>query len=267
MTDVAAPQGQEKNRISAVRLQYYIMEICLLALVVALIFVAPGFATADNLLNVLRSVSMLGIVAFGMTAVIISSEIDLSVGAGIALAGCIAAYIVDALSPSIGDVSSVILGSAAAISACMAAGAVTGVLKAAFNVPTFITTLGLFTALRGMANLITDGFPLASFPSWFGFFGNGSWLGIPFPAFVFLLVFVAMHFLMGSTTFGRSVYAVGGNAEAARLSGISVGFVKTATLVLTGALTGLSGLLIASQIGSGTGTTATGEEKGALPAL
>ena len=260
MTDVAAPHGQEKGRIGAVRLQYYIMEICLLALVTALVFIAPGFATADNLLNVLRSVSMLGIVAFGMTAVIISSEIDLSVGAGIALAGCIAAYIVDALSPSIGDVGSVLLGSVAAILACMVAGAVTGVLKAAFNVPTFITTLGLFTALRGMANLITDGFPLASFPSWFGFFGNGSWLGIPFPAFIFLLVFVAMYFLMGSTTFGRSVYAVGGNAEAARLSGISVGFVKTATLVLTGALTGLSGLLIASQIGSGTGTTATGME-------
>lgn len=261
MTDaVAPPRPSEKGRLSAVRLQYYIMEICLLVLVVTLVFVAPGFPSADNLLNVLRSVSMLGIVAFGMTAVIICSEIDLSVGAGIALAGCVAAYIVDALSPSLGDLGAVLLGSIAAIATCMLSGAVTGVLKAAFNVPTFITTLGLFTALRGLANLITDGFPLASFPTWFGFFGNGSWLGVPFPAFVFLLVFVIMYFLMGFTTFGRSVYAVGGNAEAARLSGISVGFIKIMTLVITGALTGISGLLIASQIGSGTGTTATGME-------
>lgn len=260
MTDIAARPEQEKRRFSPVRLQHYIMEICLLVLVVALVFVAPGFDTADNLLNVLRSVSMLGIIAFGMTAVIICSEIDLSVGAGVALAGCVAAYIVDAFSPSMGDLGAVILGSIAAIATCMLSGAVTGVLKAAFNVPTFITTLGLFTALRGVANLITDGFPLASFPSWFGFFGNGSWLGIPFPAFVFMLVFVIMFFLMGYTSFGRAVYAVGGNAEAARLSGISVGFVKILTLVITGALTGISGLLIASQIGSGTGTTATGME-------
>ncbi len=115
----------------------------------------------------------------------------------------------------------------------MACGAFSGMMKAAFNVPTFITTLGLFTALRGAANLITGGYPLATFPGWFDFVGNGAVLGLPVPAFVFVAVVLAMHYVMGYTTFGRAVYAVGGNPEAARLSGIKVARVKTATQVLT----------------------------------
>ena len=126
--------------------------------------------------------------------------------------------------------------------------------------PTFITTLALFTALRGAANLVTGGFPLATFPDWFSFFGAGAVLGIPFPVYVFASVFIIMHVLMKFTSFGRAVYAVGGNAEAARLSGIDVFRVKTLTLAITGALTAITGTLLASQIGSGVGTTATGME-------
>ena len=107
---------------------------------------------------------------------------------------------------------------------------------------------------------MTGGFPLTTFPGWFDFFGAGSVLGIPFPVFVFATVFVMMHFLMKYTAFGRAVYAVGGNAEASRLSGIDVFGVKTAALAITGALTAISGMLIASQIGSGNGTAATGME-------
>jgi len=236
------------------------METCLLVLIVFLLLAAPGFASVGNLLNVLRTISMLGIVAFGMTAVIISGEIDLSVGAGIALSGCLAAWIVGGLTAVIGAVAAVTIGAVAAITVGICTGIFAGLMRTMFNVPTFITTLGLLTALRGAANLITGGFPVSTFPSWYDFFGNGSWFGVPFPAFVFLLVFAASYVMMRYTSFGRSIYAVGGNAEAARLSGISVAFVKTTTLALTGGLAALSGLLIASQIGSGTGTTATGME-------
>ncbi len=238
----------------------YMLEIVLIVVAVMLAFCAPGFSTFSNLLNVMRAISMLGIVACGMTAVIICAEIDLSVGSGMALAGCILAWVVGACTPMVGSVAAVILGSCAAIAAGMACGAFSGMMKASFNVPTFITTLGLFAALRGAANLITGGYPLATFPGWFDFIGNGSLFGLPFPAFVFVAVVLIMHFVMSYTTFGRAVYAVGGNAEAARLSGIKVSWVKTATLVLTGGLSALSGILIASQIGSGTGTTATGME-------
>lgn len=266
MSEAATFQGLPRAR-RGWSLRFYIMEVCLVALIVALFLLAPGFGSSANLLNVFRSVSMLGIIAFGMTAVIISGEIDLSVGSGVALAGCFAAWAVDLLTPVTGDVAAVSLGAVGALAICMACGLFTGTLRARFNVPSFITTLGLFTAMRGAANLLTDGFPLASFPTWFGFFGNGSVYGIPFPVFVFVAVFAGMHFLMSHTAFGRAVYAVGGNAEAARLSGIRVGVVKTMTFVITGGLTAISGLLIASQIGSGTGSTAAGLELDVIAAV
>ena len=238
----------------------YPMEMILVVLIVILIFTAPGFASLRNVLNVLRTGSLLGIIAFGMTAVIISGEIDLSIGASAGLAGCIVAWFAGAYTDSIGALGAVAIGTAVALSVGVGVGIFTGKIREIFNVPTFITTLGLFTALRGVANLVTGGFPLPTFPEWFYFFGAGNLLGVPFPVYVFLTVFAAMHFLMKYTSFGRAVYAVGGNAEAARLSGIDVFGVKTAALAITGALAAISGILLASQVGSGIGTMATGME-------
>ena len=247
-------------RVGATSLKIYAMEVILLALVAVLVIYAPGFATLGNFLNVLRTVSMLGIVAFGMTAVIISGEIDLSIGAEAGLAGCIVAWFAGAYTDALGSVAAVAIGAAVAISIGIAVGVFTGKIRQIFNVPTFITTLGLFTALRGAANLVTGGFPMPTFPEWFYFLGAGNLFGVPFPVYVFLAVFAAMHLLMKYTGFGRAVYAVGGNAEAARLSGIDVFGVKTTALAITGALAALSGILLASQVGSGIGTMATGME-------
>jgi ribose/xylose/arabinose/galactoside ABC-type transport system permease subunit len=248
-------------------LKTYPMEIILAALVIFLIFVAPGFASTSNVLNVLRTVSMLGIIAFGMTAVIISGEIDLSVGAGAALAGGIVAWFADRFTDTFGDWGAVTVGFAVALLLGFSLGYLTGRFRQWFNVPTFITTLALFAALRGVANLITGGFPMSSFPLGFDFLGGGYLFGIPFPVYIFALTFAAMHFLMKYTSFGREVYAVGGNMEAARLSGIDIWKVKALTLGLTGALTAVSGTLIASQIGAGTGTTATGMELDVIAAV
>lgn len=257
---MSAVASAPRLRRGTTALKIYTMEVILLVLVVVLVVWAPGFATLGNLLNVLRTVSMLGVIAFGMTAVIISGEIDLSVGGGVALAGCIVAWFSGALSATVGPVAAVVTGIVAAVAVGASTGIFTGKMRQWFRVPTFITTLALFTALRGFANLITGGFPLTDLPDWFGFLGAGDMLGVPFPVYVFLLVFALMHLLMTYTSFGRAVYAVGGNAEAARLSGINVFFVKTAALAITGVLTAITGTLIASQIGSGTGTTATGME-------
>jgi ribose/xylose/arabinose/galactoside ABC-type transport system permease subunit len=252
--------GNDRRRMSATIIRLFAMEAILLVLIVILVATAPGFATLGNLLNVLRTVSMLGIIAFGMTAVIISGEIDLSVGAGAALAGCIVAWFAGEFTDSIGSVAAIVIGFAVALMVGAATGVLSGKIRQWFNVPTFITTLALLTALRGAANLITGGFPLATFPDWFSFFGAGALFGIPFPVYVFVAVFAIMQFLMNFTGFGRAVYAVGGNAEAARLSGIDIYRVKTMTLAITGMLTAISGTLLASQIGSGVGTTATGME-------
>ncbi len=248
-------------------LKTYPMELILAVLVVVLIAKAPGFASLANLLNVLRTGSMLGIIAFGMTSVIIAGEIDLSVGAGAALSGCVVAWFAGALEARFGEVAAVVVGVTVAISISFALGFSVGKFRQWFNVPSFICTLALFTALRGAANLITGGFPLTTFPIWFDFFGGGYLFGIPFPVYIFLITFIGMHFLMNYTRFGRAVYAVGGNMEAARLSGIDIWWVKSMTLGITGAMTAVSGILIASQIGSGTGTTATGMELDVIAAV
>jgi sugar transport system permease protein len=243
------------------------MEIILAVLVTILIFTAPGFASVANVLNVLRTGSMLGIIAFGMTAVIIAGEIDLSVGAGVALAGCIVAWFCGEFTDALGGNGAALLGFIVAVAIGFSIGFLTGKFRQWFNVPTFIATLALFTALRGAANLITGGFPLTTFPPGFDFFGGGYLFGIPLPVYIFILTFAGMHFLMNYSRFGRAVYAVGGNMEAARLSGIDIWWTKSMTLGLTGALTALSGTLIASQIGSGTGTTATGMELDVIAAV
>lgn len=260
-TDVPPPSRHQRL------LARHTMELILVVLILVLILAAPGFATLGNVLNVLRTVAMLGIIAFGMTAVIISGEIDLSVGAGVALAGCIVARFADSLGGFLGAWPATILGFAVAAALAFGLGIMTGKCRQLFNVPTFISTLALFTALRGFANLITGGFPLASFPEGFDFLGSGYLLGIPFPVYVFAATFAGMHILLNYTAFGRAVYAVGGNMEAARLSGVDVWKVKALTLGLTGVLTAVSGTLIASQIGAGTGTTATGMELDVIAAV
>ncbi|MBN9253078.1 MAG: ABC transporter permease, partial [Mesorhizobium sp.] len=136
-------------------LKRFPMEIIFLCLVAVLVMVAPGFDSTGNLLNVLRTISMLGIIAFGMTAVIVAGEIDLSVGSGAALAGCIVAWFAGAYSDTIGAGLSVFLGAAVAVLVGFLTGLVTGKVRQHFNVPTFIATLAMFTALRGAANLIT----------------------------------------------------------------------------------------------------------------
>lgn len=263
-TALATPKGPNA---AMTLIKTYPMELILLVLIAVLVFTAPGFASMGNVLNVLRAGSMLGIIAFGMTAVIIAGEIDLSVGAGAALAGCIVAWFAGALAEPLGPYGAALFGFAVAIAVGFGIGFSVGKFRQWFNVPSFICTLALFTALRGAANLITGGFPLSTFPQGFGFFGGGYLLGIPFPVYIFALTFAGMHFLMNYTRFGRAVYAVGGNMEAARLSGIDIWWVKSMTLGITGVMTALSGTLIASQIGAGTGTTATGMELDVIAAV
>ncbi len=133
----------------------YPMEMILVVLVVVLIFTAQGFASVRSLLNVLRTGALLGIIAFGMTAVIVSGEIDLSVGAGAALAGCIVGWFCGALTDPLGGLLATVIGIAVAVGVGFCIGFSVGKFREWFNVPSFISTLALFTALRGAANLIT----------------------------------------------------------------------------------------------------------------
>lgn len=236
------------------------MDFVLLFICIGLALSAPNFLTVDNLLNILRSVSMLALLAFGMTMIIIAKEIDLSVGSLVAFAACLIAWLTSKGIP-------IPLGIPLTLLAGFGIGLFTGFMRVKFEVPSFITTLALFTALRGFALMITKGFPISPFPEWYYFLGGGYVFGIPFPAIIFVAAFIAIHFVMKYTVFGSAVYAVGGNAEAARLSGINVALVRHLIFAITGALAALSGVLLSSRIMSGTPTVAQQWELDAIAAV
>lgn len=237
-----------------------ILEIILLGICIVLAAVSPDFLTVGNLLNVLRSVSEIGVIAFGMTMVIISGEIDLSVGSAVAFAGCLAAYLVQIGVPvPIAMIAALVLG--------FGIGSFIGVVRSKYGVPSFITSLALLTGLRGAALKITGGFSLTPFPEWYNFLGSGYVLGVPFPAVIFAVTFATVFFLMNYTTFGRSVYAVGGNAEAARLCGIDVSGVRIMVLGITGVLAALSGIMLSSRMLSGNPTVGYGWELDVIAAV
>ncbi|MBF9014624.1 MULTISPECIES: ABC transporter permease [unclassified Oceanispirochaeta] len=240
----------------------------LVMLCLFLSFTAPGFFTIDNFLNVLRNTSMQGIIAFGMTMVMIAGEIDLSVGSTVAFTGCLTAWIVKALlALGVGAPLAVCCGILGALTVGYLLGVFSASVRNRFNVPTFIITLALMTALSGFANLITGGFPIVPFPMWFNFIGGGYVLGIPVPAIMLVVVFFIVNFIMTSTTFGRAVYAIGGNMEAARLSGIKVANIKMAVMGLTSMLMAVAGIMVSSQIMSGTASTARGWELDVISAV
>src|SRR5215831_7055400 len=137
------------------RSRLWMLEWVLLLLVLVLTFKAPGFMTAENLLNILRNVSIQGVIALGMTMVIVAGEIDLSVGSMVAFAGCLLAWLVQALSPQVHAVLAVLLASVLVLAAGVSIGALSGWMRVRFSVPTFIVTLAWFTSLRGLAKLIT----------------------------------------------------------------------------------------------------------------
>lgn len=244
------------------------MEIILVVLCTVLAFRAENFFSAENILNVLRNVSMQGIIAFGMAMVIIAGEIDLSVGSAVAFSGCLTAYLVKVLTGcGITEWLSVPIAALCAITTGSLVGSLTGLLRTAFRVPSFITTLAWMTALSGGAELITGGFPLTPFPDWYNFIGGGYILGVPFPALIFVTVFLMVHFVMNYTTYGRTLYAVGGNSEVARLSGINVKMVKISVMATVGALAALAGIMQSSEIMSGSPTMARGWELDVISAV
>jgi len=242
------------------RLSKGMLEVLLVLACLFLAIAAPGFWSVENLMGVLRSVSEIGIIAFGMTMVIVAGEIDLSVGSAAAFAGCLVAWLVSRGVPVAGAI-------VLALGVGALGGALIGFLRTRWGVPSFITSLALLTALRGCALQLTRGFPIAPFPAWYGYLGSGYVGGVPFPAILLALSFLAALFLMDHTVFGRSVYAVGGNAEAARLSGVPVGRVRVAVLAITGALAAWSGVMLSARILSGNPTVAVGWELDVIAAV
>lgn len=235
------------RRVKAFLDEYSIIYAVIL-LVIVLSIATPQFLTVSNFTNVLRQISMVGILTVGVFFVMVAGGIDISTGAIVGITGVLFAMLMVnyGFHPVAAFFITLLLGGFI--------GVINGLMVAKFGIPAMIATLGTQSVCRGMTYVITGAYPISGLPDSISFLGRGyvrdiSWL--PWPVFIMLLIFVAAHFVAQRTKFGRSIYAVGGNAEAAHLSGIKHQKVQIITFILCGLLAAVSGMILTSRLASG----------------
>ncbi|HEY1942139.1 MAG TPA: ABC transporter permease [Roseiarcus sp.] len=235
--------------------------LALLIIAGVLALLVPEFLTPSNLLNVGRQASVLVIVACGMTMVILSGNIDLSVGSAVALCTVVGA----SLSGNVG------LNAPATVLAMIALGAFIGAIKGGLvawaRINSFIVTLGLMTVLRGAALTFTGGYPIAGVPDGVRYLGFGVAGGVPLPLIVSIVVFVLVALLLSKTVFGRHIYAIGGNETSSHIAGVPVAFTKFLVFVISGAFCGVAAVVLLGRLGAGLPTSAQGMELDAIAAV
>ncbi|HFE64229.1 hypothetical protein B1H10_04460 [candidate division KSB1 bacterium 4484_188] len=224
------------------------------------------FLKFDNLTNVLRQVSEIGVISVGMTIVILTAGIDLSVGSILALAATTTAFGI--MDWQLGFFLTIVLG----LLVGAAAGFINGALTSWGKIQSFIATLAMMTAARGFALFISNnnsrniGFGKGAAPESFRIFTT-SYLGIPFPVFIFIIVTVIFAIMLRKMRLGRHIYAIGSNEEAARLAGLRVNWIRTAAFVFSGLLAGLAGIIHAAQLYQGNPNDGVGFELDAIAAV
>ena len=236
--------------------------IGLILLIIVVSILNPSFLDLSNLLNLLRQISINGLIAFGMTFIILTGGIDLSVGSILALSSAfIALMITSGVDPIIALIIGVLIG--------FVLGAVNGLLVTKGNMAPFIATLATMTIFRGLTLVITDGNPITNLGDSYLFqlFGKGYFIGIPVPAVTMIIVFVILLILLQKTTFGRHTYAIGGNEVAAKISGIKVNKIKILIYGISGLMSALAGGILTSRLNSAQPTAGTSYELDAIAAV
>lgn len=236
--------------------------IGLIAIIAIITILNPGFLAISNLMNVLRQVSINALIAFGMTFVILTGGIDLSVGSILALTGALTAGIMaSGVDPILAMLIGLLIGAVL--------GAINGIIIAKGKVAPFIATLATMTIYRGLTLVYTEGRPVSglgdSVP--FQMLGKGYFLGIPVPVVTMLISFGILYFILKKTTFGRRVYAVGGNEEASILSGINTDRIKIYVYSLVGLLSALAAIILTSRLNSAQPTAGQMFELDAIAAV
>ena len=232
-----------------------------LALVIVLSILSPAFMTPHNLMNVVKQMSVTGILGIGMTFVLILGGIDLSVGSIVALTSVCAAYLAkDSLGLPL------IVPILVPLVVGLAAGAINGIGIAYVGISPFIMTLAMMSVLRGVAQVLSNGTPIFGLSGQFNSIANGFLFGIPNLVYFLLIILVIGIFVLRKTVFGKWVYAIGGNEASARLSGIDTRRIKTMVYMICGLLAGICGVLMASRITSGSPIIGVGYELNAISA-
>jgi ribose transport system permease protein len=223
-------------------------------------FISPAFLTTGNLFNLLQQSSIIGIVSIGMTFVILTAGIDLSVGSVAAFGGMAVAIL-------IGFGWNPVLAVLASLLAGVFFGAMIGGISSLWSVPAFMISLAGLVGIRGLTYLLTDGTPVGGMPEAFAFIGNGRIGVVPVVGIIFIAIALIAGVVLRFTVFGEYVYATGGNAEAARLSGVPTKLISTAVFAISGGLAALGGILLTARLTIGQPTAASGMELDAIAAV
>lgn len=245
-----------------INLQNIGVYLTLLVLVVMFSVLSDSFLTTDNMINLFRQIAINGLIAVGMTMVITTGGIDLSVGSILGLTAMVSAFLMVAGVPPF-----------IAVLICLALGAllgfINGVIIAQYKLQAFIVTLATMTTFRGMTYVISNGKPISNISdsAVFTFIGKGDILGIPIPIFIFFAAFAVAFVVLNKTVFGRNVYATGGNETAAKLSGVDVKKTHIMVYVISGFLAALAGLILISRLNSAQPTLGDGYELDAIAAV
>jgi ribose/xylose/arabinose/galactoside ABC-type transport system permease subunit len=238
----------------------YVIVFLFLALVLILAISSPYFLAPSNLINIVRQIAIIAILGLGMTFVIVSGGIDLSIGSLLAVGGIVAALLIKKAGLPVWP--AVMAG----IIAGGALGSINGIIIAFLRVPPFVATLAMMTIARGIAYILTDGRSIISMGKSFLMIGQGTLGPVPWLIIILGIVAVLSWFLLDYTKFGRYVYAIGGNEEAAHVSGIKIGLSKTLIYMIIGLLSGLAGVMLTSRIDSAQPQAGTGYELDAIAA-
>jgi ribose/xylose/arabinose/galactoside ABC-type transport system permease subunit len=248
-------------------LSRYAPAVCLVLLMVVFAILEPSFLTPLNLFNVMRQISIEGLIAIGMTFVILTAGIDLSVGSLVAVAGLVAAMIAKGSTASSFSLSAAAeqgYGWFAAMLGAIAVGLMGGALQGfaitRLKVPPFVVTLGGLSVFRGLALMISAAGPISGFDAPYRWWGQGRIGPVPVPVIVFLAFALIAFVVLRYTRYGRQVYAVGGNREAARLSGVNVRRVLLSVYVIIGFLSGLAGFVLSARLNSSEAVAGIGYE-------
>lgn len=241
-------------------LSKYGIVLALAILCIALSSISGAFLKEENLINVLRQVAINGILAIGMTFVILTGGIDLSVGSMVAFSGVIVAGLIR-------SGSNIGIAMAIALIAPVILGAISGTVIAKWNVAPFIMTLAMMTVARGFTFVYADGKPISGLPQSFLTIGKGSFIGIPIPVWILGITYMVCHFILKHTSIGRYIYAVGGNENAALVSGINVKWVKTIVYIISGLLSGVAAIVLTARVAVGLPQAGVSYELDAIAAV
>ncbi len=243
-------------------IQKYGIYFVFVVIVIILTFLTKGkFVSSANIVNVLRQISINGIIAVGMTLVIITGGIDLSVGSILAFAGIIATDMAHTDSPF-----PLILVILVALGIGCVCGLINGVIVSYVGAPAFVVTLGMMSAARGATQIYCGGAPITDLSDTFEQLGKGSWAGIPIPVIILAIVVIITFVLLHQSKFGRYLYAVGGNEEAAYASGVNVKGTRTLAYMISGLCCGLCGIILAARTSAASALAGDGYELNAIAA-